>query len=43
MIDNQNNLKVADFGLAKGISQSLHMNNSFLGTLAYSCPQIVQN
>jgi NIMA (never in mitosis gene a)-related kinase len=43
MIDNKNNLKVADFGLAKGISQSLEMNNSFVGTLAYSCPQIVQN
>jgi serine/threonine protein kinase len=41
MIDSKNNLKVADFGLAKGISQSLQMNNSFVGTLAYSCPQIV--
>jgi NIMA (never in mitosis gene a)-related kinase len=43
MIDSKSNLKVADFGLAKGISQSLQMNNSFVGTLAYSCPQIVQN
>ena len=43
MIDSQNNLKVADFGLAKGIQQSLNMHNSFLGTLAYSAPQIVQN
>lgn len=43
MIDNKFNLKVADFGLAKGISQNLQMTNSFVGTLAYSCPQIVQN
>jgi serine/threonine protein kinase len=43
MVDNKNNLKVTDFGLAKGISQSLQMNNSFVGTLAYSCPEIVQN
>jgi serine/threonine protein kinase len=43
MVDNKNNLKVADFGLAKGISQSLNANNSFVGTLVYSCPQIVQN
>lgn len=43
MVDNKNNLKVADFGLAKTISQSLQMANSFVGTLAYSCPQIVQN
>ena len=43
MVDSRGNLKVADFGLAKGISQSLNMHNSFLGTLAYSCPQIVQN
>jgi hypothetical protein len=43
MVDNKNILKVADFGLAKTISQSLQMANSFVGTLAYSCPQIVQN
>ncbi len=43
MVDNKFNLKVTDFGLAKGISQSLQMANSFVGTLAYSCPQIVQN
>lgn len=43
MVDNKFNLKVADFGLAKSISQSLNMANSFVGTLAYSCPQIVQN
>lgn len=43
MVDSQNNLKVADFGLAKSIQQSLNMHNSFLGTLAYSAPQIVQN
>jgi serine/threonine protein kinase len=43
MIDNKFNLKVADFGLAKGISQNSEMINSFVGTLAYSCPQIVQN
>ena len=43
MVDNKFNLKVTDFGLAKGISQSSNVNNSFVGTLAYSCPQIVQN
>lgn len=43
MVDNKFNLKVTDFGLAKGISQSTTANNSFVGTLAYSCPQIVQN
>lgn len=43
MIDNKFNLKVADFGLAKGISQNTEMVNSFVGTLAYSCPQIIQN
>jgi NIMA (never in mitosis gene a)-related kinase len=43
MVDNKNNIKVADFGLAKSISQSLSPNNSFVGTLVYSCPQIVQN
>lgn len=43
MVDNKFNLKVTDFGLAKSISQSMNMVNSFVGTLAYSCPQIVQN
>ena len=41
LLDSECHVKVADFGLAKGISQSLQMNNSFVGTLAYSCPQIV--
>ena len=41
MVDSKFHLKVADFGLAKGISQNLQMHNSFVGTLAYSCPQIV--
>jgi serine/threonine protein kinase len=43
MIDNKFNLKVADFGLAKQITDSIQMTNSIVGTLAYSCPQIVQN
>lgn len=43
MVDNKFNIKVADFGLAKTITPELHMTHSFVGTLAYSCPQIVQN
>jgi serine/threonine protein kinase len=38
MIDNNFNLKLADFGLAKMITQSYQMANSFVGTLIYSCP-----
>lgn len=43
MVDNNFNLKVADFGLAKAIGQSQQMTSSFVGTLAYSCPEIVSN
>ncbi len=43
MVDNQYNIKLADFGLAKTLSQSIPMMNSFVGTLVYSCPEIVQN
>jgi hypothetical protein len=43
MVDHKFNLKVADFGLAKTIAQSSHMTHSFVGTLVYSCPQIVEN
>ena len=41
MVDHKLNLKVADFGLAKSISNSSQMTHSFVGTLVYSCPQIV--
>lgn len=43
MVDHKLNLKVADFGLAKAITTSSQMTHSFVGTLVYSCPQIVQN
>ena len=31
MIDNHFNVKLADFGLAKTLSQSVNMMNSFVG------------
>jgi hypothetical protein len=43
MVDAKMNLKVADFGLAKSIVGPSHISQSFVGTLIYSCPQIVQN
>ncbi|KAL4469437.1 hypothetical protein ABPG74_004690 [Tetrahymena malaccensis] len=43
MIDNEFNVKLADFGLAKTLNQSVNMLQSFVGTLMYSCPEIVQN
>jgi len=43
MVDNNFNLKLADFGLAKAITQHQQMTNSFVGTLVYSCPEIVSN
>ena len=43
MVDAKLNLKVADFGLAKSIIGPSQITQSFVGTLIYSCPQIVQN
>lgn len=43
MVDNKFNIKVADFGLAKNITGTSQISQSFVGTLIYSCPQIVQN
>lgn len=43
MVDSKFNVKVADFGLAKNIMGPSQINQSFVGTLIYSCPQIVQN
>lgn len=43
MIDSNYNIKLADFGLAQKFSQSMNMMNSFVGTLVYSSPEIVQN
>ena len=43
MVDAKLNLKVADFGLAKSIVGPAQITQSFVGTLIYSCPQIVQN
>lgn len=43
MIDHKLNLKVTDFGLAKSInSTSTNNNQSFVGTVAYSAPEIVK-
>ena len=41
MIDNNFSVKLADFGLAKTLTSSVNMMNSFVGTLIYSCPEIV--
>lgn len=43
IIDSSFNVKLTDFGLAKQVNQSISVMNSFVGTLAYSCPEIVQN
>ena len=38
------NLKLIDFGLAtKWGTQSTSANKSFVGTILYSCPEMVQN
>lgn len=44
MIDNKFNIKVTDFGLAKSITSAStnKMGQSFVGTVAYSAPEIVQ-
>lgn len=44
MIDNKFNIKVTDFGLAKNIASAStnKMGQSFVGTVAYSAPEIVQ-
>lgn len=45
MVDHKFNIKVTDFGLAKSIANqvsSSQMSQSFVGTVAYSAPEIVQ-
>ena len=44
MIDNKFNIRVTDFGLAKNIASTNtnKMGQSFVGTVAYSAPEIVQ-
>jgi serine/threonine protein kinase len=42
MIDSSFQIKICDFGLAKTLSQTIP-NNSFVGTLIYTCPEIVEN
>ena len=43
MIDHKLNLKVTDFGLAKSINSNTNpMVQSFVGTVAYSAPEIVK-
>jgi NIMA (never in mitosis gene a)-related kinase len=41
MIGPNHEVKVCDFGLA--ISGEGELHNSFVGTLAYSCPEIIEN
>lgn len=44
LIDAEFNLKLADFGLAKRWgTQSASVMKSFVGTILYSCPEIVQS
>lgn len=44
LIDSDFNLKLADFGLAKEWgTQSGSVMKSFVGTILYSCPEIVQS
>jgi len=44
LIDGEFNIKLADFGLAKRWgTQSASVMKSFVGTILYSCPEIVQS
>ena len=43
LVDNNFNIKLADFGLAKTFQRGIKVNQSFVGTPAYSCPEILQN
>jgi NIMA (never in mitosis gene a)-related kinase 10 len=44
LIDANFNIKLADFGLAKRFgTQSVSVMKSFVGTILYSCPEIVQS
>jgi len=43
MIDSGFNVKLGDFGLAKKLSQKVSRSSSFVGTLNYSSPEIVEN
>lgn len=43
MISRQGVVKLTDFGLAKECGQQSGMLRSFVGTVVYSCPEIVQN
>ena len=42
MVDNKLNIKVTDFGLAKSMKAGENLNQSFVGTVSYSAPEIVQ-
>lgn len=43
MIDKNYGVKLVDFGLSKNLQNSSQLMNSFVGTLVYTCPEIVQN
>lgn len=44
LIDSDFNIKLADFGLAKKFgTNSVSVMKSFVGTILYSCPEIVQS
>jgi len=44
LLDENFTVKLIDFGLAtKWGTQSTSANKSFVGTILYSCPEMVQN
>ncbi len=43
LIDAQNTVKIADFGLARQRSTEASVMQSWVGTILYACPEIVQH
>jgi NIMA (never in mitosis gene a)-related kinase len=43
MLDRQNHVKITDFGLARQRQSSQALLQSAVGTISYSCPEIVQH
>ena len=42
MITNANRIKLIDFGLAKTLENGIKVMQSVVGTIAYTCPEILQ-